>query len=392
MPETYRTEGQSCNTRLAYCPSVSQARIKHLLSFLVLFFSITHCSTSLALVILPTTEQYVRMADVVVVATPLKLETLRVSDRVAYELGIFELNRLLVSSQPGAMRYIGQDDALPRFCVLRQYESRAEVFKKQDLTIGKPYILILKGLGMDEECYAPRYPFMPILEATDTNLKIIRKAIFGTEDEFFPKEGMQLPDAVKHGSAVMDQIYRNIEELAKLGNRAVDEYTYLDCPSQAQSENYLFRQLQKDNRVLAASVSIRWNPRKGSTRSNGVHTEAYSPIIFDCSHTNPCCLRQGEGSSPPQTVGQSEFSTGPACVDPFYFEKILKCIREVDMPLGRVTIRVFLKIEPGIVGEQFNAKPSFPAIQPPADNTPPRTDDSKDKSTSIHLTLGAENA
>jgi hypothetical protein len=62
------------------------------------------------------------------------------------------------------------------------------------------------------------------------------------------------------------------------------------------------------------------------------------------------------------------------------------------MPLGRVTIWVFLKIEPGIVGEQFNAKPSSPANQPPSDNTPPRTDDSKDKSTSIRLTFGADNA
>lgn len=151
-----------------------------------------HASAARAFIIEPTLAEAAKRADLVVIAKPVKLEPVGVSYSMAYELATFELTRVLASneSQLRAIGWYGR----PRICVFRLAKTHEIHFEPQELRLGTPYILVVNRLVPDGS-YSPLSSYYPILPATEENVRAMRQALYGTEEERFAPEELPLDAA-----------------------------------------------------------------------------------------------------------------------------------------------------------------------------------------------------
>src|SRR5438105_7479118 len=168
-------------------------------------------SVASAFIIEPDLADAAKRADLVAVATPVKLVPLPVSYSIAYELATFEVTRVLASSAPYVASLGG--NARPRICVFRLAKSDEIHFEPQALTVGAAYILVLQRLVPDG-AYSALSSYYPILPATEENLRGMRKGIYGMEEERFAADDLALDAAEALALRAMAQIATAAAQLA----------------------------------------------------------------------------------------------------------------------------------------------------------------------------------
>ncbi len=275
-------------------------------------FAALFAAPASAFIIEPSLLEAARGADLVVVANPVKLDRLEVSGSVAYELGTFEVTRILASSL-SYVDGIELGEGPLRICVLRLTKTAEIHFEEKALEVGKAYILVLNKLVPDG-CYSPLSSYHKIPEATDENLKAMRKALYGAEEERFATDALPLADA------------------QALAAKLIPELLTACC------EESLKRALAADRRVVLVSgdgffyCPLKLDPEKGFATAGDVVPDGAEPIAT--------------------TKDGCRFYVTDLEINGIAIRRLLLAVREVEIPgFGKGTVRLYLKMEAGAVGE-----------------------------------------
>ena len=310
-------------------------------------------STSRALVPGGLPERNASAADLVVVAKPVELQRVKVADDSGYEyeLGNFELVRVVSSvSSEGELEDVGDpwDDKVV-FRVVRICQMDYHLFKKQDLQLGKTYLLVLDYLA-PVECWAPVHAYMVIPENTEQLLRKVRKAVYGSEEEPLATEALPLPKAIEYAGKVMDTTAANLTRHAKRSDEEL--YEYLDLVEMASVENmmwsrdYVFRHLKGDRRLAYVEIEGTLELRVAGGRRSSPPHGPYSPLAQD--------INLGHGLPKESEVVASahgcRFYVTWLRVNAFEFDRALLAVRDVETARGKWKIKAYFKIEAGPAG------------------------------------------
>jgi len=323
----------------------------------LLFLSLLLCANARAMVqVSPLTEDAKR-ADIVVVAKAVQLRRIKVSESYSYELATFELVRIVASREElrtvnDPPDHLDDPPGTPRFCVFRMCRAPYATWKTQDLDVGTPYILALKSLGFyTDGCYGRTNDFRAIPKVSEAWLRKLRKALYGTEGERIAAEGMTLQAAMAHAAKAMDATEKSIQSFAEKSDKAILDYVDLTPWQKARAPDPVFRHLANDRRVLLVQVEGKaWRIGGPGRAYEGMPIDSYSPLIIDAEAGS--VLRDLFQKDAPPAVEKlgCRFHTRDLGINAFDFEKALLAEREIETARGKVTVRMHLKTEPGVVG------------------------------------------
>ena len=280
-------------------------------------------------------------SDLVVVARPVTLQRMRVSERCAYELVTCELERILFArGQVVPVETVPR----PRICVFRQLDSDEVHFQRQVLVEGRAYLFALRARDQDF-CWSPLSSYHPFPPAEPDQVRRMLQALYGSDGERIDPAPLEDEAALAHLRGALALLAERVGALAGQPDAALLELLAQDGLGQA-----LYAPLAADRRVCQVEARCDWTLDAGERSAAGSLLPAYAPLATpDASEP-----RQGapalEGLAPLREAGGVRFFRVGAVLDGLQETATIAALTEVATPRGPVRLQVHVKVGAGPVG------------------------------------------